>query len=237
MRRRKKGRRTLFQILFRDFAAVFVLMVMILVSLFFAFSFYRSKRDYLEYNQMLLKSIESRLDSYFTGLEEASKPILSSLLLWNAAMGLREEGLEEQLRISFSNLYYYSYHIKSVRLYLPETGRLYSMDRDVLVNNTPFVNSYEEGKVPENIQQAISEPGRYEYQMGQSEDLSVTVGFSVSTLSFAYISLAYGTSFSALRPFLFESRISLTSRSISSCDKSANADLVSAMLPPFFIYL
>ena len=178
MRRRKKGRRTLFQILFRDFAAVFVLMVMILVSLFFAFSFYRSKRDYLEYNQMLLKSIESRLDSYFTGLEEASKPILSSLLLWNAAMGLREEGLEEQLRISFSNLYYYSYHIKSVRLYLPETGRLYSMDRDVLVNNTPFVNSYEEGKVPENIQQAISEPGRYEYQMGQSEDLSVTVGFS-----------------------------------------------------------
>lgn len=36
MRRRKKGRRTLFQILFRDFAAVFVLMVMILVSLFFA---------------------------------------------------------------------------------------------------------------------------------------------------------------------------------------------------------
>lgn len=178
MRRRKKGRRTLFQILFRDFAAVFVLMVMILVSLFFAFSFYRSKRDYLEYNQMLLKSIESRLDSYFTGLEEASKPILSSQLLWNAAMGLREEGLEEQLRISFSNLYYYSYHIKSVRLYLPETGRLYSMDRDVLVNNTPFVNSYEEGKVPENIQQAISEPGRYEYQMGQSEDLSVTVGFS-----------------------------------------------------------
>ena len=179
MEKRKKSRKTLFQILFRDFAAVFVIIVVILLTIFFAFSFYRSKKDYLEYNQMLLKSIEGRLDSYFTGLEEASRPILSSQILWNTAMGVRkEDALEDQLRIAFSNLYYYSYHIKSVRLYLPETGQMYSMNRDVLANNTPFMNFYEKGSLPECIQQALAEPGSYEYRMGVSGDLDVTAGFS-----------------------------------------------------------
>lgn len=183
MKRWKKTRKTMFQMVMVDFAGVFLALVLILTTIFLTFSFRRTKKDYLQYNQMLLKSIESRLDSYFSSLEDSSRSILANETLWEVVTGFRDESrrdLEEQLRIACSNMYYYSYHIQSIRLYLPKTKSLYSMNRDVLINDKPFVRCYET-LIPEEkkwIETASGAAGSYQYAMDQEGDLMVSVALS-----------------------------------------------------------
>lgn len=176
-----RQRKTVFLMLLGDFTAMFLILAGILTACYLIFSFQRSKKDYLEYNGMLLKSIESRLDSYFSDLDKASRAVCTNSLLWDTAMGRRKEKsseLEEQLKIVLNNFYYYSSQISSVKLYLPKEGSIYSMDRDVLVNNKLFVGKYDKKKNDGSMDAAAENPGIYQYQVNPEGGINITVALS-----------------------------------------------------------
>lgn len=119
----KKIKGTMFRIIMVDFVSVFLGCILILTTVLLALSFHHSKKEYLKYNEMLLKSLENRVDSYFDGINSSSQTILSNGKLWDFTLGRTygiTEELEEQLRIMFSNLYYYSFHIEKIELYGPQ---------------------------------------------------------------------------------------------------------------------
>lgn len=179
----KKLRGTMFGIVLIDFVSVFLALVLMLATIFLTFSYRNSRKDYLQYNQMLLKNLENRLDSYFDGISRSSAVILANGLLWDSVMrrGSNTE-LEEQLRILFSNLYYYSYHINSIQMYVPENDSIYAMDADVMVNNKKFCSSYSQTggcEKQEWISCAVREQGVYQYRENDAGSLEVSVALSM----------------------------------------------------------
>ena len=179
----KKIKGTMFRIIMVDFVSVFLGCILILTTVLLALSFHHSKKEYLKYNEMLLKSLENRVDSYFDGINSSSQTILSNGKLWDFTLGRTygiTEELEEQLRIMFSNLYYYSFHIEKIELYVPQNDSIYSLDSDVILNNKPFRSNYRKTRNVESdwILEASKSMGVYQYHENKAEGLDVSVALS-----------------------------------------------------------
>jgi|GEM_PF-2813847 len=164
---RRKSKGTLFSMIVFSFVPIFFIAAIILTSVFLGFSFEKSKNDYLQYNQMLLSSLENRISTYFNGINSSSRVILANEYLWDYVSGYFkrderikvESDLESRMRVLLSNMYYYSYHLESIELFLPETGVSFTIDSDVLLNNKSFSKNYSELPTNEWLRAAVQTPG------------------------------------------------------------------------------